>query len=139
MKDSLKKDKLISLFLSRVIPIDEIRYKIIKIKNEKENQETLEYHTDRWENIAGSYYMIRDSHMNKFSYVLDSQTYVIRQDHKLDFYKLTGISYQIIDLIHELIELKGDFSHASYKKILYHDDKFAGYFSVEKGNPNHVE
>ena len=122
MKEPLKKDHLISLYLSRVCPINEIRYKIIKMALKKENEETLEYHTDRWENIAGSYYMIINSlSVRKLSYVFGT-TYIIRIDLKLDFYNLTRISYQVIDLIHGLIRLKKD-DHASYKEILYNDDK----------------
>jgi uncharacterized lipoprotein YehR (DUF1307 family) len=125
MDYSLKKDKLISLYLSRLIPINEIRYKIINRKNKMETEETLDYHRERWDNIAGSHYMIHDTHQGKYSIIHDSINYVVKPDHRLDFYLLTGISYQIVELIHELI--KRNFIQADrschYKKFLKEDDK----------------
>ena len=104
----LKQDKLISLYLSRLIPIDDIRYRIIKMKKVMEEEDTLDYYEERWSSIAGSHYIARDTHQNKFSYIFNDENYVVHVDHKMDFYNLTGISYQIIDLIHELIKIKKD-------------------------------
>jgi len=110
----LKKDKLISLYLSRLIPINEIRYRIIKLKKVMEEEDTLDYHEDRWASIAGSHYIARDTHQNKFSYIFNDRNYVVHVDHGMDFYNLTGISYQIIDLIHELIKINKDDDGISY-------------------------
>ena len=68
--------------------------------------------------------------MGKFSYVLDSKTYVVKPDYDLSFYKKTGISYQIIELIHELIKIKKDCfewfkeinNFKEYHEWLEHDD-----------------
>lgn len=122
---SLKKDQLISLYLSRVIPISEIRYLIINRKNKMETEETLDYHMERWTNIAGSHYTTHDTHFGKFSIIHDSINYVVKPDHRLDFYNATGVSYQIVELIHEII--KRNFIQADrschYKKFLKEDDK----------------
>ena len=125
MMYSLKKEQLISLYLSRVIPISEIRYLIINRKNKMETEETLDYHKERWDNIAGSHYMIHDTHQGKYSIIHDSINYVVKPDHRLDFYNATGVSYQIVELIHEII--KRNFIQADrschYKKFLKEDDK----------------
>jgi len=145
MDYSLKKDKLISLYLSRLIPINEIRYKIINRKNKMETEETLDYHRERWDNIAGSHYMIHDTHQGKYSIIHDSINYIVKPDHRLEFYQLTGISYQIVELIHNLIKMKNDelkaplfltihnynlsssfrefLTNHNYKKSLKEDDK----------------
>jgi len=105
MEIALKRDEIIRLYLKAFIPINEICNEIIKIKNEEEKRETLEYHMNRWETIAGEYYYTRDNHTGKFSYVFDNTKYVIKPDHRTNFYKLTGVSYQVIELIHELIRI----------------------------------
>ena len=105
---ALTKEKLISLYLSRLIPIDEIRHRVIKMKNILEDEDTFDYHNDRWSSIAGSHYIAHDTHQNKFSYIFNDGRSVVHIDHKMDFYNLTGISYQIVELIHELIKIKND-------------------------------
>jgi hypothetical protein len=128
MMYSLKKEQLISLYLSRVIPISEIRYLIINRKNKIETEETLDYHMERWTNIAGSHYTTHDTHFGKFSIIHDSINYVVKPDHRLDFYNATGVSYQIVELIHGLIKrnfILPGVSHrpCHYKKFMKEDDK----------------
>jgi len=51
---------------------------------------------------------------------------IIKNDFKLDYYNYTRISYQIIELIHELIKLKNEkylTKDQGYKYWLEHDDK----------------
>jgi len=123
---SLKKDQLISLYLSRLIPINEIRYQIINRKNKMETQETLDYHMDRWTNIAGSHYTIHDTHHNKISFIYNGgMDYVVKPDHRTDFYDATGVSYQIVELIHRLIKMKNVRMQRifHFNKYLKSDDK----------------
>lgn len=123
---SLNNKENINMILSRFIPIPEIRTKIIKLKDIKENEETLQYHIERWDNIVGSYYFAKDTRKNKFSYVLDvgttNQEFNIKRDHRLEFFNRTGISYQIVALLHELILLRTGFVGNSYEYWLNHDD-----------------
>ena len=52
--------------------------------------------------------------------------YIVKPDFKLDYYNYRGVSYQIIELIHELIKLKNDkytSENEGYKYWLDHDDK----------------
>ena len=54
------------------------------------------------------------------------EQYVIKSDHKPIFYNVTGVSYQVIELLHELIKLNKidtENSHIEdYKYWLQHDD-----------------
>jgi len=100
---------------------------ILNYKKQLEEIDTLEYHSKRWETIAGSHFMLRDSHEGKYSLIVNYETYLVKPDHRFTFYHLTGISYQIIDLIHELIKLKNiDALENSfinnYKEYLNYDD-----------------
>lgn len=100
---------------------------ILDIKKDIENKETLEYHINIWETIAGEHYYTRDSHYGKFSYILDNNKYIIKPDHRLNFYKITGISYQILELIYELIHIRNenswDFEIDDKNNWLKYDDK----------------
>lgn len=100
---------------------------ILDIKNKNEYKDTLEYHINRWETIAGEHYNTRDSHYGKFSYILDNNKYIIKPDHRLNFYKMTGISYQILELIYELIHIRNenswDFEIDDKNDWIKYDDK----------------
>lgn len=106
MEISLKKDEQIRLYLKYFIPIPEICSYIIGLKNDSEKAEALEYHKKRWEIIAGEHYYTRDNHNGKFSYILDSKDYIIKPDHRMGFYLMTGVSYQVWELLYELIRIK---------------------------------
>lgn len=127
MEHSLNKDGYIQLYLKVFIPIPEICNKIINLKNNMENEDTLEYHMGRWETIAGEYYYTRDNHTGKFSYIFDNINYVIKPDHRRQFYNLTGVSYQIVELMHELIRIlhedSWDFEIDDKKEWLKYDDE----------------
>ncbi len=126
MEVALKRDEIIKLNLRVFLPINEICNKIIKIKNEEEKKETLEYYVKRWETIAGEHYTTRENHYGKFSYVFDNTKYIIKTDHRLGFYQMTGISYQVLELIYELIRILGenswDFEMDDKIDWLKHDD-----------------
>ena len=127
MEYSLKNDEKIRLYLKVFIPIPEICNKIIKLKNDSEYKETLKYHNDIWETIAGEHYFTRDNHYGKFSYIHDGINYIVKRDHRVYFYQMTGISYQVIELIHELIRINHenswDFEIDDKKDWLQYDDK----------------
>lgn len=126
MEVALKRDEKIRLYLKVFIPINEICNKIIKMKNKEEKKETLEYHVKRWETIAGEHYLTRDNHYGKFSYIFDNTKYIVKRDHRLGFYQMTGISYQVLELIHELLrinhEKSWDFEMDDKSDWLKHDD-----------------
>ena len=121
-------NEIILLYLKEKLyhNVDICKY-IIKIKKDEEKKEIMKYYIERWDNIAGSHYIIHDTHYNKFSYIHNEVNYIIKPDHNITFYNRTGISYQIIELIHELIKLKNDDLIANtlikdYKEWLNKDD-----------------
>jgi len=107
MSIPLNKDKVISLYLSRLIPIDILRYKIIKLKNMKEKKESLEYHIERWETISSKYFRSFEinqcNHRQPYSYIHDGVYFISFADKNMDYYNETGISFQVRDMILEII------------------------------------
>ena len=99
---------------------------IMNHKKQLEDTEILEFHTKRWEDISGSYFMLRDSYEFR---IAEAQRLadIVKPDHLFTFYNLTGISYQVVDFIHELIKLKNTDSLENtfivdYKEWLEDDD-----------------
>ena len=119
-------DEYILLYLKLFINEISICKRILKLKNYLEKKEILKYHIDRWENITGEHYYTRDNHFDKFSYVLDSEEYIVKPDHRLYFYEMTGISYQVLELLYELIKILNesswDFEIDDKEDWLKHDD-----------------
>jgi len=130
----LNKDESILLILKELLHHNtDICKLIIYKKNTIEAKETMEYYYDRWENIAGSHYRLHDTHDGKYSLIWDDSNYKVKKDHNPIFYNLTGISYQIIELLHELIKLNRVDSENSriedYKEWIEHDDKLFSFLA----------
>ena len=131
----LNKDESTLLILKEVLHHNtDVCKLIIHMKNTAEMKETMEYHYDRWENIAGSHYRLHDTHYGKFSYIFNDMEYIVKKDHKPIFYNLTGISYQVVELIHQLIKLKNDelienTFITDYKEWIEHDDKLFSFLA----------
>ena len=108
MKNS-NKDVYIYLLLSTKIYEPNIINKIINKTKEIEDKETLQYHTEMWETIAGSYFKCTEQSpltgsRNIYSYVLNGEEYIYERDHILDYYKETGVSFQIRGLLLDIIK-----------------------------------
>ena len=133
-KRHLSSDETILLYLKEKINhnVDICKY-ILKQKKELEKKETLEWYIERWENIAGAHYIIHDTHEGKFSYIFNEENYIVKPDHKLNFINLTGISYQVIELLHELIKINricSENTHIEdYKYWINNDDKLYAILS----------
>ncbi len=130
----LTKDESTLLILKEVLHHNtDVCKLIIHKKNTIEAKETMEYYYDRWENIAGSHYRLHATHDGLYSLIWDASTYTVKKDHNLMFYNLTGISYQIIELLHELIKLNRIDSENSriedYKEWIEHDDKLYSFLA----------
>ena len=98
---------------------------IMNHKKQLEDTEILEFHSKRWKDISGSHFMLRDLYKDKFS--PSPHPYLVKPDHLFTFYNLTGISYQVVDFIHELIKLKNPDALENtfivdYKEWLHDDD-----------------
>ena len=102
---TLSTNKRIIFLLSQLINEPGICEKIVEIKDKEEKKDALKYHYERWENIAGSHYILHDTHVGKFSIIHDENNYIVKKDHKPIFYNITGVSYQVVELIHELIRI----------------------------------
>ena len=128
MEYGLTNDELIFGLLRCLIHEPYLCKKIIKDKKSIEEIEIVNYHIDRWENIAGNHYVLREAHHNLYSLIFNDTDYVVKVDHKPYFYNETGMSYQIVDLIHELIKLKNPDSIENTfvndcEKCIKYDDK----------------
>ena len=133
-KFPLTKDESILLILKEVLHHNvDVCKLIIHKKNTIENKETMDYYYDRWENIAGSHYRLHDTHDGQYSLIWDDSTYTVKRDHNPMFYNLTGISYQIIELLHELIKINRVDSENSriedYKYWLTYNDKLFSFLA----------
>ena len=99
---------------------------IMNHKKQLEDTEILEFHSKRWKDISGSHFMLRDSYEGNVS-VAERLADIVKPDHLLTFYNLTGISYQVVDFIHALIKLKNPDALENtfivdYKEWLHDDD-----------------
>ena len=99
---------------------------IMNHKRQLEDTEILEFHSKRWKDISSSYFMLRDSYEFR---IAEAQRLadIVKPDHLFTFYNLTGISYQVVDFIHDLIKLKNPDALENtfivdYKKWLDDDD-----------------
>ena len=77
---------------------------IMNHKKRLEDTEIVEFHYKRWKDISSSHYMLQGLYKDTFS--PSPHPYIVKPDHLFTFYNLTGISYQVVVFIHELIKLK---------------------------------
>ena len=99
---------------------------IMNHKKQLEDTEIVEFHSKRLKDISGSHFMLRDSYEGNLS-AAQILADIVKPDHLYTFYNLTGISYQVVDFIHELIKLKNPDSLENtfivdYKEWLHDDD-----------------
>lgn len=102
------RDIQIYLLLTTKLPLKDIVLKILKDVKSIEEKETFEYHLERWETIAGSFFrsIERSSFTgepNPYSYVLDSKKYIYEKDRNMSYFNETGVSYQCRDLLLDTI------------------------------------
>lgn len=104
---TLDSNKRIEYYLSHFIEELEICKYIINLKNDMEEKDIFEYHHERWENISGKYFKSFDYNQSReiiyYSYVIDSNRFIAKKDKCLDYYLETGISFQVRDLLLDII------------------------------------
>lgn len=127
-RSPITQDEMILLLVKELVGHNvDICKLIIQKKKSFESKETMEYYYDRWETIAGSFYRLRDTDQDKYSLIWDYSKFIIKTDHNPIFYNLTGISYQVVDLIHQLIKLhkidEDDKNIEDFQYWLARDDK----------------
>ena len=114
----------IYLYLLRFIHIPEICKYIISIKDNIEQKNNLDYHIQLYNNTGHLYSNVIKNKYDiprkwRSSYVLDGNQYIFKPDHLIDFYLNTNISYQIIEIIHEIIKIT-DIEWRMYDDKLYY-------------------
>lgn len=129
-------DNTILMYLLTIIPEISICKKILKHKKILENNDIMEYYMERWENIAGEHYYMHDNHTNQYSYIYGELNYIVKVDMLPYFFNRTGISYQIVELIHDLIKLKNEYrlhdiryNSNSYITMLKQDDNLYSFLA----------
>ena len=123
---NLSSNQIIFIYLKKLLNHNlDICCHIFKLKIKTEIEDNENYYKIRYEKIAKEHYYLHKNHMGKFSLIHNNDLYILKDDFKLDYYNYTGISYQIIELIHELIKLKNDkyIEIEGYEYWLDHDDK----------------
>ena len=96
-------DKQILVYLSYFIPDIHICKDILSLKKKSEYNDTLDYHLDNYNKITKEFMFLINNQEGKFSYIFNDKHYIIKPDFKLDFFNYTGISYQTVCLLHDLI------------------------------------
>jgi hypothetical protein len=115
---NLSSDEEILLLLKELLNHNlDICSSILKFKLKKEKRENQEYYDERYNKIAKEHYYLHKNHENKFSYIFNDESYIIKNDFKLDFFNYTGISYQIVELIHVLIKERKELVTDIYDEI----------------------
>jgi hypothetical protein len=119
----------IKFILSNKIHINEILDKIIYEKELLEKEEALKYHIKRWKNISSAYFYSFEYNISHeklpYSYVLDGKKFIANKDRKLDFYNLTGISFQVRDLLMDILNCYNTYyDFFRYKNIEINDNIF---------------
>jgi|TARA_B110000046_G_C12676246_1_gene266626 hypothetical protein len=115
---NLSSNQIILLYLKELFNHNlDICFYILKLKIKIENIENKFYYQIRYNKIAKEHYYLHKYHTNKFSYIFNDKSYIIKNDFKLDYFNYTGISYQIIELIHELIKNRKELVSDIYNEL----------------------
>ena len=111
--------------LNRLIPEKYISKKILKIKDEEENNDNLKFHILLTHMLMELYYnsfdlSYYDGSRKYYSYVVDDKNYVYEGDRNTNLYKYTNISYQCRGLL--LDTIRCDFYDESFNLNFNEDD-----------------
>jgi hypothetical protein len=128
---TLTNDKRIEYYLSHFINSPEICEYIVLLKNTIEEKDAYDYHYERWETHASSYYKCFEYNQWKerrpYSYVVDSKRYIAKKDRCLDYYLETGISFQVRDLLLTILsnsnEYFSDYLFGNIEKVRFTVDE----------------
>ena len=122
MEYDLMKDQKICLFLIQRLPIPDLCRLIIDYKNYLETQDNYIYHISLWENISSRFFISCETKFPTYSYILNGEYYIANKDRNLEYYNYTQISYQVRNMILQLIKAPG-------KEWRQSDDKMYGILS----------
>ena len=122
MEYDLMKDQKICLYLIQILPVPDLCKLIIDYKNYLETQENYIYHISLWENISSRFFISCETKFPTYSYILNGEHYIANKDRNLEYYNYTQISYQVRNMILQLIKAPG-------KEWRQSDDKMYGILS----------
>ena len=122
MEYDLMKDQKICLFLIQILPVPDLCRLIIDYKNYLETQDNYIYHISLWENISSRFFISCETKFPTYSYILNGEYYIANKDRNLEYYNYTQISYQVRNMILQLIKAPG-------KEWRQSDDKMYGILS----------
>jgi len=116
------KNVTIFLLLNQKIKINEISGKILSFKNSMEEKDNQIYYDRLFENIVGSYFKCLEVRYPTYSYVLNDREYIAKKDKNDIFFEKTGISYQVRDLMINLISNYKDDTITEDEKKEWHKE-----------------
>tara|TARA_B100001094_G_C18019903_1_gene714550 strand:- start:295 stop:762 length:468 start_codon:yes stop_codon:yes gene_type:complete len=117
----------ILMILNHIIPINDINQKILFFKKKIEEDEILDYHKKRYNEITTLYFNSFEYDLwgrrIPYSYVInDCERWKIEKDRKMEFYNYTGISFQIRDMLIEILDCQDDLTIKNVDQSCYRDD-----------------
>ena len=133
------KDEII-LYLYKFIPIMELCVKIVNMKIKIDEEETYNYHLELYKTIHLSYLNSFDYSTQRdrtyYSYILDDKHIICEKDRNMNFYNITGISYQVRNILLDVINsptTNYDLIRCDYtdKEIRNEDDKLLSLLTTE--------
>jgi len=117
----LSSDETTLLYLKCLFNEVSICKHILYYKKSIEHEETMKYHIKRWVNIVGLYMFDSVKYFGNSSVILNANIYTVQKDINPRFYNITGISYQIINMIHQLVKI---FNTKDNRWLKYQDKLF---------------
>jgi hypothetical protein len=106
MNNLLSTDEEIINILNNFISDINICKDILNLKKNIENKLNIEYHKYLYKNIAELFFNIikyQKKNIQTFSIIFTNKNYIAIPDYNMSFFNYTGISYQIKELINNLI------------------------------------
>ena len=118
----LSSDETILLYLKCLCNEVSICKYILYYKKSIEYDENMKYHIYRWVNIVGVYMFDNTKYFSSSSFILNVNIFTVKKDVNPRFYNITGISYQIINMIHQLVKI---FKTNDNRWLKYQDKLFS--------------
>ncbi len=109
MEEEIPNNAKIYMLLLCKLPITQLCSKIIYLKKQVEIKEAYDFHINLWNTITSKYFKsfeLDEYNCRRiYSYTLDGKYYICEKDKCLDFYNHTKISYQVRDLLMDILSI----------------------------------
>ena len=123
MEIDLTTNQKIYLLLLNKINEPYLCHYIISLKDNIEKVDAYNYHYEKWKDIVLSYFQCLETRYPTYSYVLNGEIFNANIDKNLEYFKKTGISYQVRELVMSLIkEYRDDDITEEEKKLWRKED-----------------